>query len=242
MQEYAENFDAKNMDNQSKLQFSLLEMEQHNVLLISTAYKFMQLKKRNKQRKHHWWVHDLNRNRLQQGAYNLVWWGEIPTILQIDQRILNPAKLFWKHLLLTSYSGFPHPFFLQLSYESPHGFSFLHQYAAAGQIIQWRSVVCAKGGHFGVWPAILLFSCDFEVFLGNGSFYEWINFKVVLSSPVGKSAFSPVGGLNLPTLTKTHATPLKSYAASGYIWKCSRPLKCFSIFPVSAYHIYGILA
>ena len=72
MQEYAENFDAMNMDNQSKLQFSLLEMEQHNVLLISTAYKFMQLKKCNKQRKHHWWVHDLNGNRLQQGAYNLV--------------------------------------------------------------------------------------------------------------------------------------------------------------------------
>jgi len=62
IQEYAEDFHAKNMANQSKLQLSLLEMEQHNLLLNATAYKFMQLKKHDKQRKHHWWVHDINRN------------------------------------------------------------------------------------------------------------------------------------------------------------------------------------
>jgi len=47
IQEYAEDFHAKNMANQSKLELSLLEMEQHNLLLIATAYnyKFMQLKK-----------------------------------------------------------------------------------------------------------------------------------------------------------------------------------------------------
>ena len=44
IQEYAEDFHAKNMTNQSKLELSLLEMEQHNLLLIATAYKFMQLK------------------------------------------------------------------------------------------------------------------------------------------------------------------------------------------------------
>ena len=44
IQQNAEDFHAKNMANQSKLQLSLLEMEQHNLLLIATAYKFMQLK------------------------------------------------------------------------------------------------------------------------------------------------------------------------------------------------------
>ena len=43
-------------------------MEEYNLLLIATAYEFMQLKKPNKQRKHHWWVNDIDRNRLQQGA------------------------------------------------------------------------------------------------------------------------------------------------------------------------------
>ena len=42
--EYAEDLHAKNMANQSKLQLSLLEMEQHNLLLIATAYKFIPLK------------------------------------------------------------------------------------------------------------------------------------------------------------------------------------------------------
>jgi len=44
IQEYAEDFHTKNVANQSKLQLSLLEMEQHNLLLIATAYKFMQSK------------------------------------------------------------------------------------------------------------------------------------------------------------------------------------------------------
>jgi len=44
IQEYAKDFHAKDMANQSKLQLSLLEMEQHNLLLIASAYKFMQLK------------------------------------------------------------------------------------------------------------------------------------------------------------------------------------------------------
>jgi len=43
--EYAEDLHAKNMANHSKFQLSLLEMEQHNLLLIATADKFMQLKK-----------------------------------------------------------------------------------------------------------------------------------------------------------------------------------------------------
>jgi len=45
IQEYAEDFHAKNIP-------IILEMEQHNLLRIAIAYKFMQLKKRNKQRKH----------------------------------------------------------------------------------------------------------------------------------------------------------------------------------------------
>ena len=35
IQDYGEGFRAKNMANQSKLQLSLLEMEQHNLLLIA---------------------------------------------------------------------------------------------------------------------------------------------------------------------------------------------------------------
>lgn len=61
------------MANQSKLQRSLLEMEQHNLLIIAMSYTFMQLKKRKIKRKHRWWVHDIIRNRILQGAYhNLV--------------------------------------------------------------------------------------------------------------------------------------------------------------------------
>ena len=44
VQEFATDFHAKKLANQSNLQFSLLEMEHHNLLLIATAYKFMQLK------------------------------------------------------------------------------------------------------------------------------------------------------------------------------------------------------
>jgi hypothetical protein len=40
--EYAKEFQAMNMDNQLKFQLSLLEVEQHNLLLIATAYKCMQ--------------------------------------------------------------------------------------------------------------------------------------------------------------------------------------------------------
>jgi len=43
-QVYADGFQAKNMANQSKLQLSLLEMKQRNLLLIATAYICMQLK------------------------------------------------------------------------------------------------------------------------------------------------------------------------------------------------------
>jgi len=38
IQDYANNFHANNMANQSKLQLFLLEMEQHNLLLIAIAY------------------------------------------------------------------------------------------------------------------------------------------------------------------------------------------------------------
>jgi len=92
--------------NQSNLQFSLLEMEQDNLLLIATVYNFMQLKKCKKQRKHSWWLHDINWNWLQHNLVKETERGEIPTVLQVDQRIYNPAKLFRKHLPLTSYSGF----------------------------------------------------------------------------------------------------------------------------------------
>ena len=44
IQEYGKDFHAKNMANESKLQLSVFEMEQHNLLLIVTAYKLIQLK------------------------------------------------------------------------------------------------------------------------------------------------------------------------------------------------------
>ena len=60
---------AKKMDNQSKMQLYLLDMEQHELLLIAVAHKFRQLKTHN----HRWWVLDIIKNRLKQGAYhNLV--------------------------------------------------------------------------------------------------------------------------------------------------------------------------
>ena len=43
---------VKNMANQSKMQLSLLDMEQHELLLIVVAHKRMQLKTDNKRRKH----------------------------------------------------------------------------------------------------------------------------------------------------------------------------------------------
>jgi len=66
IQEYTVH--TKNMANQSKLQLSVLEMEQHNLLLITTVYKFMELKKCNKQRKHHWWMHDMNKENIIDGC------------------------------------------------------------------------------------------------------------------------------------------------------------------------------
>ena len=57
-------------------------MEQLELLLIVVAHKFMQLKTHNQRRKHFWWVHDIIKNRLQQGAYhNLV------KDLQFDEEI-----------------------------------------------------------------------------------------------------------------------------------------------------------
>ena len=64
---------AKNMDNQSKMHLFLWDVEQHELLLIAVAHKFMQLKMHNQRRKHRWWVHAIIKNRLKQGAYhNLV--------------------------------------------------------------------------------------------------------------------------------------------------------------------------
>ena len=64
---------AKKMDNQSKMQLCLLDMEQLELLLIAVAHTFMQLKTHNQRRKHRWWVHDIIKNRLKQGAnHNLV--------------------------------------------------------------------------------------------------------------------------------------------------------------------------
>ena len=49
---FTESRRAKNMANQSKMQLSLLDIEQHELLLISVAHKFMQLKMHNKRRNH----------------------------------------------------------------------------------------------------------------------------------------------------------------------------------------------
>ena len=57
---------AMKMDNQSKMQLCLLDMEQHELLLIAVAHTFMQLKTHNQRRKQRWWVHDIIKNRLQQ--------------------------------------------------------------------------------------------------------------------------------------------------------------------------------
>ena len=57
------------------MQLLLLDMEQHELLLIAVAHKFMQLKTHNQRRKHRWWVPEniIIKNRLKQGAYhNLV--------------------------------------------------------------------------------------------------------------------------------------------------------------------------
>ena len=55
--------------NQSKLQIFLLEMEQHNLLDCYCILSYA-IKKCNKQRKHRWWVHDINKNRFQQRPYH----------------------------------------------------------------------------------------------------------------------------------------------------------------------------
>ena len=80
IQEYAENLHAKNMANHSKL-----------LLLIATAYKFMELKKIiSKENATAGWVYDINRNQLQHGAYyNLV------KELQFD------GKKFQQYFMLT---------------------------------------------------------------------------------------------------------------------------------------------
>jgi len=57
------------MANQSKLQLSLLEMEQHNFSLIATAHKFIQLKNVICKENTASGVYDINRKRLQQGTY-----------------------------------------------------------------------------------------------------------------------------------------------------------------------------
>ena len=54
---FPERHPAKNMANQSKLQLSLLDMEQHELLLIAFAHTFMQLKTHNKCRKHRIFPH-----------------------------------------------------------------------------------------------------------------------------------------------------------------------------------------
>ena len=61
------------MNKRSKLIRLLLEMEHKQLVAITLASGYLQLKTRDKRRKHRWWVHDIIRNRIQQGAYhNLV--------------------------------------------------------------------------------------------------------------------------------------------------------------------------
>ena len=122
------------MANQSKLQLSLLVMEQHNLLLITTAYKIMQLKKPTKQRKHCWWVYDINRNRLHQGVYhNLV---KEP---QFD------GEKFQQFSSLASYSGFPIEFCTKLQHESLHGAFLFISYSAI------RSCTTNRMPHPDIW-------------------------------------------------------------------------------------------
>jgi len=127
------------MTNQSKLQLFLLEIEQHNLLLIATTYKFKQLKK-NKQRKHCWWVHDINRNQFQQGAYhNLV------TELQFDgekfqQHFRLPENLKSSQIVQEILHILDFPIYYLLSYHMNHcierfSLTHRHRYAATGQII-----------------------------------------------------------------------------------------------------------
>ena len=112
------------MDNQSKIQLCLLDMKQHELLLIAVAHKFMQLKTHNQRIKHRWWVHDIIKNRLKQGAYhNLVKELQFDeekfqqyfrlTSEQFDQVLcyIEDEFAFWhsclserKHPTLTSYS------------------------------------------------------------------------------------------------------------------------------------------
>ena len=106
-----------------KCNFVCWIMEQLELLLIAVAHTFMQLKTHNQQRKHRWWVHDIIKNRLQQGAYhNLVKYLQFDeeefqqyfrlTREQFDQVLCYIEYLaFWhsclsdrKHPTLTSYS------------------------------------------------------------------------------------------------------------------------------------------
>ena len=54
----AGDFLASNMENQSKL-LALLQMEQERQMIIAMANRLLQFKKRNKKRKHRWWVHSI---------------------------------------------------------------------------------------------------------------------------------------------------------------------------------------
>ena len=82
---------AKKMDNQSKMQLCLLDMEQHELLLIAVGHTFMQLKTHNQRRKHRWWVHDIIKNRHKQGAYhNLV------KKLQFDEEKFQQYRLYFR--------------------------------------------------------------------------------------------------------------------------------------------------
>jgi len=86
--------------------------------------------------------------------WTTIWCAEIRTILHVDQRIKNPAKLFGKHLPLTSYSRFTGLlFFYKLPYESLHG---TIQFAVSGSI---PSHTTNRMLHPDIWKHSCLFTC-----------------------------------------------------------------------------------
>jgi len=116
------------MADQSKLQLFLLEMEQCN-----------------KQRKHRWWVHDIDRKHIIILSRNFNLMGSHSNNTSGWPENLKSSQLFGKDLSLMSYSRFPHP----LLYESLHG---VIQFDVSALIRNHMTYPC-------VWKRSRLFTC-----------------------------------------------------------------------------------
>ena len=132
-------------------------MEQHNLLLIATAHKFMQLKnvlsKENTTggcmtwtvtafNKEHTIIWSRNYNLMERNSNDTFGWRENLKSRQIVQETAVPDVIFW----------IPHPYF----------------YTPAWKIMQWRSMGCAARTVRPLWGLggniiIALLSCGFEV-------------------------------------------------------------------------------